>query len=347
MPPRLKALFQYVIIFLVTAFLIWYALSRISVGEGENRWEYILDTWRQADKVWLGVMAAFAIGSHILRAMRWKMLLVPTGHRIALMSGFLSLMVGYLVNLVIPRGGEVTRCYNLYKLERTPVDVTFGTVVMERIVDLLCLCLLILLAFALEWNKLLTFVRTLELAVPGVGLPVVVVLALVLVFGGGWYLARRSRRFREFFRKTWTGIKRGFLSILKLEYKGAFVLYSVLIWVMYFFMSYAVIRAFEPTAHLGFSAVISLFAIGSIAMAAPLPGGTGAYHVLVPQGLSLLYGLVLKDAVALTFVFHGWQTLIMIVGGAASLLITAWKVRRGVRGGETGHDHESASASRS
>ena len=74
--------------------------------------------------------------------------------------------------------------------------------------------------------------------------------------------------------------------------------------------------------------MISLFAIGSIAMAAPLPGGTGAYHVLVPQGLSLLYGLVLKDAVALTFVFHGWQTLIMIVGGGISVLVTALIVPR-------------------
>jgi hypothetical protein len=113
------------------------------------------------------------------------------------------------------------------------------------------------------------------------------------------------------------------LSIVALENKWQFVGLSVVIWLLYFLMSWAVIRAFEPTAHLGFSAVTSLFAIGAIAMAAPLPGGTGAYHVLVPQGLSLLYGLVLADAVALTFVFHGWQTLIMVVGGALSLLATA------------------------
>lgn len=323
MPSRLKAIIQYVIILLVTAFLIWYALSRISVGEGENRWEYILKTWRQADKVWLGLMAVFAVLSHILRAMRWRMLIRPAGYSVRLTSSFLSLMVGYLVNLAIPRGGEVTRCYNLYKLERTPVDIAFGTVVMERIVDLFCLCLLIALAFALEWNKLMSFVQTLEFAVPGRNLPLGLLIAALALAGVIWYLVKRNRRVREFIRKTWSGIKRGLLSIVALENKAIFVLYSVLIWVMYFFMSFAVIRAFEPTAHLGFSAVISLFAIGSIAMAAPLPGGTGAYHVLVPQGLSLLYGLVLKDAVALTFVFHGWQTLIMVAGGGISLLATA------------------------
>jgi uncharacterized protein (TIRG00374 family) len=323
MPPRLKALAQYVVILLVTAVLIWYALSRIHVGEGENRWEYIFDAWRRADKGWLGLMAVFAVMSHILRAMRWKMLLHPTGHNVRLLSSFLSLMVGYLVNLVIPRGGEVTRCYNLYKLERTPVDVAFGTVVVERVVDLLCLCLLIVLAFVLEWTKLMTFVESLEFALPGQGIPLWLPIAALAVLAAIWFLAKRNKALQQFFRKTWAGIKRGLFSIVTMERKGTFVWYSVLIWVMYFFMSFSVIRAFEPTAHLGFSAVISLFAIGSIAMAAPLPGGTGAYHVLVPQGLSLLYGLVLQDAVALTFVFHGWQTLIMIAGGALSLLATA------------------------
>jgi uncharacterized protein (TIRG00374 family) len=323
MPPRLKAFIQYVIILVVTALLIWYALSRISVGEGENRWEYILNTWREADKGWLGAMAVLAIASHILRAMRWKMLMHPAGFKISLTSSFLSLMVGYLVNLVIPRGGEVSRCYNLYKLERTPVDVAFGTVVIERVVDLICLLLLVILAFAVEWTKLVGFVQTLEFALPGQSISMVLIVAVLTIFGGLWYLTRRSKRVREFFRKTWTGIKRGLLSIVALENKWQFVGLSVVIWLLYFLMSWAVIRAFEPTAHLGFSAVTSLFAIGAIAMAAPLPGGTGAYHVLVPQGLSLLYGLVLADAVALTFVFHGWQTLIMVVGGALSLLATA------------------------
>src|SRR5690606_3857426 len=323
MPPRVKALIQYVIILVVTALLIWYALSRIPVTEGENRWAYILDTWRQADKFWLGLMAVVAIFSHILRAMRWRMLMRPAGYNISFASSFLSLMVGYLVNLVIPRGGEVSRCYNLYKLERAPVDVAFGTVVVERVADLICLFLLIILAFALEWNKLISFVETLEFAVPGQSISIVLIVAVLAFFGGLWYLIRRSKRVRDFFLNTWAGIKRGLLSVVALENKGRFVALSIVIWVLYFFMSLSVIRAFESTEHLGFTAVTSLFAIGSIAMAAPLPGGTGSYHVLVPQGLSLLYGLDLADAVALTFVFHGWQTLIMIVGGALSLLATA------------------------
>jgi glycosyltransferase 2 family protein len=74
--------------------------------------------------------------------------------------------------------------------------------------------------------------------------------------------------------------------------------------------------------------VLSVFAIGAIAMAAPLPGGTGSYHVLVPQGLFFLYQIPLSDAVAFTFIFHGWQTLILILAGALSLFITSYLVKR-------------------
>lgn len=327
MPPRLKALIQYVVILLVTVFLIWFSLRSIKVQEGENKWGYILETWRLADKGWLVVMAVFAILSHIVRAMRWKMLVESSGHRVSLLSSFLSLMVGYLVNLVIPRGGEVSRCYNLYKLEGAPVEVSFGTVVVERAVDIICLLMLIILAFILESGRLLSFVETLPLEFSnfrGKGLSLALIAAAVALLAGlAWWLVRRSPKLRNLFRKTWEGMKSGLLSVFKLKTKRAFIFQSVLIWVLYFFMSYAVLKAFQATAHLGLNAVVSLFGIGSIAMAAPLPGGTGAYHVLVPQGLSFLYGLELKDAVALTFVFHGWQTLIMIVGGSLSLLATS------------------------
>jgi hypothetical protein len=123
-------------------------------------------------------------------------------------------------------------------------------------------------------------------------------------------------------------MRSGLLSVFLLKEKGVFIFYSITIWVLYFFMSFCVIKAFPATEHLGFSAVISLFGIGSIAMAAPLPGGTGSYHVLVPQGLAFLYGLQLKDAVALTFIFHGWQTLIMILAGSASLVVTSFLVQK-------------------
>jgi len=321
---RLKTFLQYAFIFIITGLLIWFSLKGLT---GENKAEYLLRTWQGADKGWLLLMAVIAIISHILRAERWRMLLEPTGYRGKLSHSFLSLMVGYLVNLVIPRGGEVSRCYNLYKLDKTPVEISFGTVVVERIIDLVCLLTLVALAFFVESKKLFAFIETLPIGTEGSSSK----LNLLIYIGAGLLIAvllfallvKKNKKLRSFFVRTWHGFKGGLLSIFKLKNKWLFIGYSITIWLLYFLMSYTVILAFPETRHLGVAAVLSLFAIGSIAMAAPLPGGTGSYHVLVPQGLVFLYNIPQADAVAFTFIFHGWQTAIMIVGGAISLIVTS------------------------
>lgn len=329
MSGRLKTIIQYLIIFVVTALLIWFSLKGLT---GENKGEYLLDTWKDANKGWLLLMALLAFISHALRAERWRMLLEPTGYKSKFSYSFLSLMVGYLVNLVIPRGGEVSRCYNLYKLDKTPVEISFGTVVVERMIDFACLLILIALAFFAESKKLFEFIDTLPLAdaasssrlnilfYVAAGLVVLILLFVVLV--------KKNKKLNAFFVKTWHGFKDGLLSVFSLKNKGVFIVYTILIWLLYFLMSYTVILAFPETQHLGVKAVLSLFAIGSIAMAAPLPGGTGSYHVLVPQGLIFLYDIPEANAVAFTFIFHGWQTLILIVGGAISLIFTSVILKR-------------------
>lgn len=332
MSSRLKALIQYIVIFTVTIFLIWFSLRGLNVGEGENKGDYLLKTWQESNKGWLLLMALLAIGSHIIRAARWKMLMEPAGYNTKLSHSFLSLMIGYLVNLVIPRGGEVSRCYNLYKLDKTPVEISFGTVVVERIVDLLCLILLIGIAFVVEYQKLFAFIDTLPLNAAGqeskLGTIVFIIVSLLLLLVIGSWLLRKNNRIKEFITRTWKGFKEGLLTVFKLKNKTLFIFQSLFIWFLYFLMSYAVIRAFPQTEHLGFSAVLSLFAIGSIAMAAPLPGGAGSYHVLVPKGLVFLYLIPEPDAIAFTFIFHGWQTAIMIVCGAISLVISSMIIKK-------------------
>jgi uncharacterized protein (TIRG00374 family) len=325
---RIKTILQYVIILGITGGLIWFSLRGLT---GENKGEYLLHTWKQANKGWLILMAVVAIMSHVARAERWRMLMVPAGYTPKLGHSFLSLMVGYLINLVIPRGGEVSRCYNLYKLDKTPVEISFGTVVVERIVDLLCLIILIGIAFIVESEKLFAFIATLPLGTDQSSRLKIIFIALGALLVVGFlfiWLVKRNKKLNAFIKKTWLGFKEGLLSVFRLKNKGLFIFYSFFIWFLYFVMSYTVILAFPETNHLGVGAVLSLFAIGSIAMAAPLPGGTGSYHVLVPQGLVFLYHIPQADAVAFTFIFHGWQTAIMIVGGAISLIVTSFLVKK-------------------
>ncbi|HYG19755.1 MAG TPA: lysylphosphatidylglycerol synthase transmembrane domain-containing protein [Ohtaekwangia sp.] len=329
---RPQAFIQYLIIIGITFLLIWFSLRGLQAGDEVDQWSYLKSTWDSASKGWLIVMAVLALLSHLVRAERWRMLMVPAGHHPKLSHSFYSLMVGYLVNLAIPRGGEVSRCYNLYKLDRTPPEMSFGTVVVERVVDFGCLLLLIGLSFLVESQKLFLFVETLpfDFNLLGADLSaVLIILALVLagiaVFT--WFV-KKSKRLSVFLSKMWRGFRQGLHSIFRMEGKGKFIFYSALIWFLYFLMSYAVLKAFPSTSELGLGAVLSLFAIGSIAMTAPLPGGTGSYHILVPQGLAFLYHIPMPEAVAFTFIFHGWQTAIMIVFGALSLLITSYLARK-------------------
>jgi uncharacterized protein (TIRG00374 family) len=322
----IKTALQYIVIIGLTVGLLWFSLRGIVVGEGQNKAQFLWATWKSANKGYLLLMAVTTMASHIVRAERWKMLLVPSGNKIRFSSSFLSLMIGYLVNLAVPRGGEVSRCFNLYKLEGTPVETSFGTVVTERIVDILCLLLLIVVCFFVEWTKLEMFITSLHLgSSSGFKIPtwlillgIIGVLGLIVLF-----FLRKNKRLK----KVLIGFKEGVLSVFRLKNKGLFIFYSLTIWGFYFLMSFWVIKAFSETSHLGFSAVLTMFAIGSIAMAAPLPGGTGSYHTLVPLGLVMLYSLPRTDAVAFTFIFHAWQTLIMIVAGIISLIVSYWLIR--------------------
>lgn len=246
----------------------------------------------------------------------------PTGHMVNKWSSFHSLMVGYLINLVVPRGGEISRSYNLYKLEKTPIEMSFGTVVVERIVDVCCLLILLLLSFGLEWDNLMLFFENIGIGKSSASMtiPSWVWIALVALS----ILASIIFTFRkhERLKKIIDGFKEGLFAVLKLNRKGLFLFYSLLIWILYFLMTYSVMLAFDQTSGLGVGAVLIIFAIGAIAMAVPLPGGLGSYHTLMPIGLVMIYQIPKNDAISFVFVFHGWQTIVMILGGVFSLIAT-------------------------
>ncbi len=321
----------------VTAFLLWLSFINIEVQEGQSKWGFLAGVWKTADKPYLFASGVAAILSHLVRAERWKLLLHPVGQKANTFHGFLSVMVGYFINLVIPRGGEVSRCYNLYRLNNTPVEISLGTVVAERVIDLFFLLTLIAASFLIELDNLLYFFQSDQIRdltgggnggnssfywMLGVG---------ALVFVAGLYFLLRyflkSRRMLTLrlmskTRKALRGLKSGLLSVFRLEKRGLFIFYSVLIWILYYMMMYLVMLAFPETSVLGIFAALTIFVIGGIAMALPLPGGAGSFHILVPLGLVMLYGLPQDKAVAFTFIFHGWQTLVIIIVGAISLILS-------------------------
>ena len=332
MQPIVKSILKYAVMIAITVLLVMYSLKSINVTGDDSKWDYIYRAWEASNKYFLVISAVIAMISHVIRAKRWNMLMKPLGYIVTLWNSFLSVMVGYFVNLAIPRGGELYRCVNLKKLDGTPVDKSLGTVIAERTVDLILLVFFIGLAIIIEFRSLLGFFSGLNYEKIGtepfyqqpvfIGV-VLSILALIIAFVVVFKVDNPVMvRWKGKLAETFKSIKEGFLSIFQLENKTLFIFYSWSIWILYFFMTYIILLAFPETAQLGFLATDTIFAIGGIAMAIPLPGGTGSYHVLVPAGMAALYGIANDQATAFIVIFHAWQTLIMIIFGLLALVIT-------------------------
>ncbi len=331
MSTGLKKTVRYLVVFLFTGLLLWIAFSNIEVKEGESKIGFISKTWNSASKPYLILSAIIALLSHYFRAERWKLLLNPIGYPLKLSHSFMSVMVGYFINLAIPRGGELSRCYNLYKLNQTPANISFGTVVSERIIDLFFLLALISSVFIFQLDIFLSFFDSLQLGSTSRANSQVTLLYLLLGFVLvtsliviSFYKLKKRQSLRLFIKAKYflLGIKSGVLSILKLEKRGLFILYSLLIWFSYYLMNYFVMQAFPATSELNLLAALTIFVIGGIALAIPLPGGAGSYHLLVSAALTFIYGVANDQAIAFSVIVHGWQTLIVIVIGAGSLILS-------------------------
>ena len=214
MMKKWKSALQYVLMLAVTIFLVWFSFNSLVVPNSNNSWadkiNYLQKTWQQADMFWLWLMAGIAMVSHLLRAHRWKMLLTASGNRVNLISSFLSLMIGYLVNLVVPRGGEVSRCLNLLKLHKTPVETSLGTVVVERIADVIFLLIIIALAFFIQADMLINFIETLPVDTSGSAQKIFILIILGIAGILILYLLWRWLQSRPVLYTKWKKLLRGF-----------------------------------------------------------------------------------------------------------------------------------------
>ncbi|NMM47043.1 lysylphosphatidylglycerol synthase transmembrane domain-containing protein [Marinigracilibium pacificum] len=336
---RLKFIINLLVSFGLAGFLFYLSYNSIETAPGQSKSEYIWALWQQTNKFPLFLSGALILLSHMIRAERWKLLNRPLNYFISFSNSYHSVMTGYIVNLLIPRGGELYRCYVLNKLEDVPINVSIGTVIAERAADMVFLLLLIGTSFFIEFDKLLFFLKesgvlssiglegsfSLNIILILIGFVAVILFTTYLI----WKLNREFyNKIREKVKGLMIGVRDGLGSILRLEKRGLFIIYSILIWVLYYLMTYAVMKAFPETNQLGLVAALSVFTIGGIAMTLPLPGGIGSYHVLVPLGLSILYQIDESEAKGFTFIFHSFLTLVTIVAGFISLIYSQIKIHR-------------------
>lgn len=320
----MKNTLKYALFLALAGGLMWYVFKDLPIAE-------LLDTFRQADYQWVIVSGLLAMVAHWSRAYRWRMLMEPLGYRPSIFNATLAVWMGYFANYIVPRMGEVTRCGSLQRTDGVPFEKSFGTVVAERVFDVLTLVVLIALNFLLEFDRLSGFFMDFfGSKVGGGGGSNVLLLTLaagaLAVLALGVFLYNRfGERIRQHalaqkIAQFAKGLVAGLLSIRQLRSPGLFLFHTVLIWTMYYFMAYVLFFSIPETANLGMLAGLTVLVLGSIGMAAPTQGGIGAYHVLVGN-VVMLYGLSQKAGITLATFIHGTQMItILLIGGLAFLI---------------------------
>lgn len=281
---------------------------------------------------WIWISVVLGIFSHISRAVRWSLMIEPLGHKPGLLNAFLSVMVGYLMNMVIPRMGEISRCGVLSRYEKISFTKLVGTVVTERLTDIIVMLFLTLVVIVTQFGEILEFLHNnpeIGEKIEGMALSPWFLVAAA-VFMVTLYLLRKRIRRSVIYSKIHSTIRNfgeGLKSIKDIKNKRAFIFHSVFIWTMYFLMLYVSFYAFDFTSHLSLMAGLTTFVLGSFGMVAPVQGGIGAWHFMVIQSL-FVYGIDKADGAIFAFLAHSTMTVMLIVIGLISLFALPFINRR-------------------
>lgn len=290
----------------------------------------VLSDFRTANYSWILVVLLCFVISNVSRAIRWNMLIRPLGYNPTFYNSFFAIALNYFANLGLPRAGEFVRAGTMAQYENIPLQKVFGTVVTDRIMDVICMLLILGLAFLLEFDKLSQAIQSGTSsgdagAEDGISLlQILGVLAVLGLIGLGILYAIWDRikdigivvKIRMILLGFWEGIQ----TIANLEKPWLFILHTINIWVMYYLMSYLSFFAYEPTSTLPPVAGLSTFAFGTLGIVIPTPGGMGSFQYLVGKALEM-YGISAADAFSFSnILFFSVQIGVSVFTGILALI---------------------------
>lgn len=320
--------------------LVWLAVKDFEPEDIEE----MKTSLSEAKYGWLLLSCCFAIMSHLVRAMRWQMMIAAFAHKPRFSIATLSLMIGYIANLAFPRLGEVTKCGIMSKYEDVPIDKIFGTVVTDRIIDVLFLLLLTFAVIFLQFNTLgnyflekvwnplwdkFGYLLATDNLLPKVMVVIVALISSVVV----WYFARNFKKTSIYQKITdiVKGVWEGVISVKNVSNIPLFIFYSVFIWVMYFFMIYSCFFSLSATDNLGIGAALACLVFGTFGFLTT-QGGIGAYPLAI-AGTLALYGIDFNPAYAFGWIAWLSQTILILVAGLVALaILPMFKMRSEGRG---------------
>lgn len=306
-------------------FLFWLSFRKLDIS---LVWEELA----KANYYWAALALVLVVISHIFRSLRWNLLINSMGYRTRLSTTFYALMVGYMANTAVPRMGEFMRCGVLSKKENIPFNALFGTVISERLFDLVVLVLLLLAVVLGQWSLLGDFVLQwtgpfIEKISSSIFYLALVIAIFLGLLAGLWMLYVKYKNHLNAipgYKKIMallSDLTQGIRTIERLPQKGLFLVYTFLIWLFYVLMMFVPFFMFPDTSELDLLAGITLLAIGSLGIVAPVPGGIGAYHFITKAVLTELYGISGHVAGSFAVITHAAQTLLNVIVGALGYFI--------------------------
>lgn len=288
--------------------LIWYLFTIIPP-------KTLLEYFKNANYWWISLGLLFGILSHLSRAYRWKFMLEPMGYTPRFINSALAVLIGYFVNLAIPRAGEVSRASVMANYENIPFEKGFGTIVAERIADLIMMFLIIGVTLLIQFDFILQLVKE-KLD------PVKIIIGLAVCLIGGFFFYKYVRKstkglglkIKNFIKSLVEGVT----SIFRMKNKWPFIFHTVFIWAMYVLMFWATIPAIEGL-QVPFGGILVGFIAGGFSIAAT-NGGIGLYPLAV-AGAFTLFGVPEEPSTAFGSVMWAAQTAMVILFGGLSFLL--------------------------
>jgi glycosyltransferase 2 family protein len=308
-------------------FFIWLFMRNLTDGQKHE----IFQSLKIANYYWILIAILLGILSHFSRTLRWKILLEPLGYKPRTRNIFMAVMIGYLANLALPRLGEVSRCGILTRYEKIPFNKSFGTVITERIIDMLMFILLFLLMVFTLSGKLHIYLeqkiyQPLQQKFNFVANPdIYLIIILAAIALSGLIMAfvihkkfKHTNIYRKFYN-LFTGFMEGIRTLTRIKKPFQFIMHTFLIWFLYLMMAYIVFFSLDDTSHLGLDAGLAVLIFGSVGIMI-VQGGIGIYPAIVAETL-FIYAIPSTTGYAMGWLIWASQTIMILIAGVFSLLL--------------------------
>jgi len=325
---KILSVIQYLFFLLIGLVLLWLVFRKIEVKD-------VAAEIRAAKYEWLLLSILLGVFSHIARAMRWNILIRSMGYKTDTQTTFYAVMVGYMANTAFPRLGEVTRCGMLSKKKSIPFNALFGTVISERVFDMIILVFIMVAVILLQLGMLSAFVHKYIISyltgianrdnlIMAIILLILVIILPLMLFRIFFHRIRKLHVYNkviDFLRGLLDGIR----TIMKIKQKWSFLGLTLVIWTLYTLMTYTAFFALEATSGLSLIDAITVMSLGSLGMVAPVPGGLGAYQFIVKAILTEIFLIPSEPAVSYSIILWTAQSAMIIVLGTLSYYILVFK----------------------